>query len=359
MGANRGGRFDRGLHTFARWSKNPREFIITYLSVVHRIDSSHVGLSNQFLNKTWENIQENPRAQIIVCRPETGEQFRLDLQYERTVSEGAIFDSTKTRLDAVASQTGLTHVFRLRGVDIYAVLDCRPTASSSTTPEDETSNTDEVQALDAVTEQLSVSGDLDSFLDVTLTALSNLFGYDHSFLMVPDEQQHRLFTIASHGFEKSGIGSEIHVGEGIIGIAAQQRTIVRIASMARDVAYSRAVRSGVERGGSGGALEREIALPGLQDSQSTLAVPLLVQDELLGVLCLQSTIAGRFRASDERLMRIAARHVAARMALLRTLERTSPPAGAQISPRALLRATARVSSAISDLTTQSSSTTRI
>jgi hypothetical protein len=31
-----------------------------------------------------------------------------------------------TRLDAVASQTGMSQVFRLHGVDIFQVLDCRP-----------------------------------------------------------------------------------------------------------------------------------------------------------------------------------------------------------------------------------------
>jgi adenylate cyclase len=310
---------------------------LTYLSIVHRIDSNHVGLSNQFFNKTWKNIQENPRAQVIVCKPETGEQFRLDLRYEQTVTEGAIFERTRTRLDAVASQTGMTHIFRLRGVDIYEVLDCRCTAFRTTGPAAETRGTDEVQALDAFTERLSLSADLDSFLDDSLGALSELFAYDHSFLMIPDEQQHRLFTIASRGFETSGVGSEACVGEGIIGVAAQQKTIVRIASMARDVTYSPAVRSGVERNGSEDTLEREIALPGLQNVQSNLVVPLLVQDELLGVLCLQSSVAGRFRASDERLMRIVARHVAARMALLRTLERTNPVADTPATPRVLFK----------------------
>ncbi len=99
---------------------------LTYLSIVHLIDENHVGLSYQFFNKTKENIQENPRAQVIVVSPETADQYRLDLLYERTEMEGASFDYMKTRLEAVASQTGMSHVFRLRGVDIYQVRDCRP-----------------------------------------------------------------------------------------------------------------------------------------------------------------------------------------------------------------------------------------
>jgi adenylate cyclase len=104
---------------------------LTYLSIVHRIDNSHVGLSYQFFNKTRENMSQNPFVQVVVVSPGTFHQYRLDLRYERTESEGASFDRMKTRLDAVASQTGMTHVFRLRGVDIFQVLDCRPMNSET------------------------------------------------------------------------------------------------------------------------------------------------------------------------------------------------------------------------------------
>ena len=41
---------------------------VTFLSIVHRLDANHVGLSFQFFNKTRKNLQENPRAQVIVVR---------------------------------------------------------------------------------------------------------------------------------------------------------------------------------------------------------------------------------------------------------------------------------------------------
>ena len=79
---------------------------LTYLSIVHLLDTRHVGLSYQFFNKTRTNILENPRAQVLVVSPETSEQYRLDLGYLRTETEGPSFERMKIRLDAVASQSG-------------------------------------------------------------------------------------------------------------------------------------------------------------------------------------------------------------------------------------------------------------
>src|SRR5215467_9633083 len=104
---------------------------VTFLSIVHRLDDTHVGLSFQFFNKTRRNTQENPRAQVIVVMPGSADQYRLDLCYLRTETDGAAFDRMRVRLEAVASQTGMSRVFRLRGVDVYEVLDCRPVSAES------------------------------------------------------------------------------------------------------------------------------------------------------------------------------------------------------------------------------------
>lgn len=46
-------------------------------------------------------------------------------------------------------------------------------------------------------------------------------------------------------------------------------------------------------------------------------MPLLVRDILQGVLCLQDQTPGRFLATDERVLQIAARHLAAAMSNIR------------------------------------------
>lgn len=295
---------------------------LTYLSIVHRIDNNHVGLSYQFFNKTRENMLQNPFVQVVVVSPTTLRQYRLDLRYERTEIEGPRFDSMKTRLEAVASQTGMSHVFRLRGVDIFQVLDCRP--MNAEIGGDGLPNVDYLPRIEEFTARLAACTGLESVIDVSLDALSTLFGYDHSFLMVPDEDRKRLFTLGSRGFGESGIGSEVWIGEGMLGIAAARREVVRTTNLSRDVLYSNAVRSTVERRGDNSLLERNIVLPGLPEVRSQLVVPLVAQDRLLGILCLQSTAAGRFLSDDERVVRIAARHMAASMALMERGEGAKP-----------------------------------
>lgn len=297
---------------------------LTYLSIVHLLDPRHVGLSYQFFNKTRKNVMENPLVQVVVVSPETAHQYRLILCYERTETEGSTFDRMKSGLDAVASQTGMSHVFRLRGVDIYRVLDCRPVNSQARS--ESLPKTDPLPELAAFSERLAACGDLDSLLDTGLNALSTIFGIDHSFVMALDEDGTRLYTLASHGYKDSCEGSEAWVGEGILGVAAERRVVVRTTSLAREMIFSRAVRSTVQHQGKEGLLEKEIALPGLPDVQSQLVAPLVAGDRLWGVLCLQSAVTGRFLAGDERLIQIAARHLAATMAMLARPDATVPKA---------------------------------
>ena len=285
---------------------------VTYLSIVQRLDENHVGLSFQFFNKTRKNLQENPRAQVILVRPGTADQYRLDLRYVRTETDGPAFDRMRVRLEAVASQTGMSRVFRLRGMDVYEVLDCRSVnqqGRSEIVPQAE-----RMRELEAFTERLGRCEGLDALLSTALEALAQLFGHRHSFVMFPDESGTRLYTGASHGFDPSGVGSEVMVGEGMLGLSAARRSVVRVTNLALDRVVARAVRSRIERRGEESILEKEIPLPGLADARSQLVLPLLSRDRLLGVLCLQSADPGRFLETDERVMQIVARHLAASMA---------------------------------------------
>jgi hypothetical protein len=97
---------------------------VTYMSIVQYVDSDRVALSRQFFNKTRANLDANPASQVWVVDPETLEQYELDLEYLHTESDGPVFEAMRADVDAIASQTGATEIFRLRGVDIRRVLRC-------------------------------------------------------------------------------------------------------------------------------------------------------------------------------------------------------------------------------------------
>jgi len=268
---------------------------VTYLSIVHRLDEWHVGLSYQFFNKTRKNVLENSMVQVIVVSPETADQYRLDLQYERTEVEGPVFDRMGTRLAAVASQTGMSQIFTLRGVDVYRVLDCRPVNAEIQT--EAAPSRHYLARVESLTERVATCLDLDSLLETALSSLSALFGYAHAFVMIPDEADQRLYTIASRGYDASGVGSEVRFGDGMLGVAAARRTIVRSTNITRDVVFSRAIRSSLEHSGER-LLEQEIPLPGLPNLESQVVAPLVAHGELLGILCIQSHEVGRFLVDE-------------------------------------------------------------
>jgi hypothetical protein len=142
--------------------------------------------------------------------------------------------------------------------------------------------------------------------------------------MFPDEEGTHLYTGASYGFEPSGVGSEVEVGEGMLGHSAERRSVVRVTNLPLERVVARAVRSGIERRGEQGILEKEIALPGLPDVRSQLVLPLVSRNRLLGVLCLQSAETGRFLETDERVMQIVARHLATSMAHAMAIDSAEP-----------------------------------
>ena len=64
-----------------------------------------------------------------------------------------------------------------------------------------------LDALSALTARLGRCTDLDALLTVALDSLHELFGFDHSMLLMLDETGTSLYTIGSHGYESAGIGS--------------------------------------------------------------------------------------------------------------------------------------------------------
>ncbi len=270
---------------------------VAYLSQIQFVDGDHVALSYQFFNKTRQNILSNPRAMLTVTNPATAAQYRLTLQFLRTETAGPLFESMKAKLAGIASHTGMSGIFKLLGADIFRVIDIHQVPGKSLPPPPKQRNL--MASLRHSSERISACQDLDRLLNETLACLDELFGICHTMVLMIDAPGERLYTVASRGYEASGIGSEIPLGKGVIGVAAREKTPIRIGHMNAEYAYSRAIRENAQHSDWASALETEIPLPGLPESRSQMAVPIVFAQKLLGVLYVESPQDLRFTYDDE------------------------------------------------------------
>jgi predicted pyridoxine 5'-phosphate oxidase superfamily flavin-nucleotide-binding protein len=287
---------------------------VSYISEVHYVDAAHVALSFQFFSKTRQNVLENPRATVVVAHPETGTQYRLAVHYLRTEDSGPLFDCMKAKLAGIASHSGMTGVFRLRGSDVYRVESVEevPGTRSPLVPSEPVGLAD-VRASMA---RLSGARDLDALVDALLDELGSRFGVLHAMVLMLDTVRGTLYSVASRGYAESGVGAELRPGEGLVGAAALARIPVRISHATSEFGYGRAMRDAAARRGVTEGIDREIPLPGLAESQSQIAVPILAGERLLGVLFAESTQTARFGYDEEDAFATLASHVGAAAALL-------------------------------------------
>jgi hypothetical protein len=292
---------------------------VTYISVVYPVDDKHVALSRQFFKKTDENTIVNPYAEVLLVEPETGRMFALDLVYEHTVSEGPLFERMRTKLDAVAAHEGMTNVFKLKGTDICRVEACTVLEGfgDAAPPRRDV----RLERVEEISHRLSLSADMDEVLSTSLWALTDLLQYPSAFVMLVDEPGERLYTVASAGFAASGAGSEVKIGEGLIGVAAERHQSVRVTHMGRELSYSHAAQ------GERGRTEQVIPLPRMRKVQSMMVTPMLAHRSLVGMLCLQSGKPGAFRAADECAASIVANQIAMALVGLPKRDAESAEAG--------------------------------
>jgi len=118
--------------------------------------------------------------------------------------------------------------------------------------------------------------------------------------------------------EKRGefLTSEIEVGNGVIGVAARERTPVRIMHMTSAYLYSHAIRSSLRDHAPGLLLDTDIPYPGLAEPHSQLAVPIESAGRLLGVLFAESPEDLRFGFEDEDALVTLAGHLGAAIDLM-------------------------------------------
>jgi len=166
-----------------------------------------------------------------------------------------------------------------------------------------------MKALQELSDQIQQAPTLDCLLDAILETLEKIFGFRHSMILLPSDCTNRLELIASRGYPQRGVGSEVGFGEGIIGMVAEARKPIRISGMLRQMLYADAVAKHAREHGLCPD-DRRIPLPGLANPGSQLGIPLLVRDELIGVLCIESDEHFRFHEEDRSYLEVLGGYLA-------------------------------------------------
>lgn len=316
---------------------------VTYVSQIYLIDDRQVALSRQFFNKTSRNLEQNPLTCAEVYDPVTMEAFRLRLRFVRSEKSGPLFDTMSMRIDAIASHTGMTGVFRLIGADVFEVLAIERVEGFIETPPPSLSmqvSTEgfrsELRGLQLVSERINRADNLEALLSGLLDALREFFGFEHSMVLLHDQSCGTLVTVESHGYGESGVGAEVIEGEGLIGTVARQRQVLRMTGLDAGIRYGRAVRREVMAQNAERNVRPEIPLPGLPDAQSALVIPLCVADRLIGVLAAESREPMQFAEWHEAYLEVIGNQIA--LGIARMLDRPQsesdeiPPARAARLP---------------------------
>lgn len=166
--------------------------------------------------------------------------------------------------------------------------------------------TKEVQIIGDIALRLNNSLDVDTILADILHLIEKYFDLKYSLILLLDETGSTLHVVASNGYEDTGIGAEVEVGIGIIGVVAKNKKMIRMGAVnvqRRIVAASHT--------DSDAALPKEVKLPGLDNPKSHIAIPLLIKGQLVGVLSVEGTDYYMFKENDEPLIHILANQAAA------------------------------------------------
>ena len=156
--------------------------------------------------------------------------------------------------------------------------------------------TQELEIVQRVAVALNASSEVKTIASLMLNLMEEYFDFQHSILLVlrPDEEV--LEVVATHGYEVDNLGKTVKVGMGVIGMVAKKQRLMRMANLGAQRKYMQAISK------SAGTQAVEEQIVGLPDSESQVAIPMMAEDRLLGVLSIESKKINFYNPQDETLV---------------------------------------------------------
>jgi class 3 adenylate cyclase len=114
-------------------------------------------------------------------------------------------------------------------------------------------------------------------------------------LLVDEDSPGQLKVASSYGYDGMGIGAIVPIGKGVIGIVAKNKKLLRMGNVQYQLNYIKILAK---------PDQNNIDLPGIPNCHSKLAVPLLIHEDLVGVISVESPNLGLFDQKDEELLQM-------------------------------------------------------
>jgi sigma-B regulation protein RsbU (phosphoserine phosphatase) len=130
--------------------------------------------------------------------------------------------------------------------------------------------------------------DLDQLLERVATLVHKLIAYRTFGIFLLNERAQLLDLKLAIRYGNRAGSPQLKVGEGIVGYAADHKTVVNVPDVTKDTRY----------------------IPWVEDCRSELAIPLLIKDRCIGVLDLESPNYDAFSKHDVELLTLLASQVA-------------------------------------------------
>jgi flavin reductase (DIM6/NTAB) family NADH-FMN oxidoreductase RutF len=101
---------------------------VAVVSQAYYVDPERLAVSFQFFSKTIRNVRENPSAVILLHDMWQSRRWVLGVRYDHSETDGPTFERMDLEIEAIASATGMSGIFKLRSADIYQVtsVECVP-----------------------------------------------------------------------------------------------------------------------------------------------------------------------------------------------------------------------------------------
>tara|TARA_X000000950_G_scaffold220007_1_gene264946 strand:- start:1424 stop:2932 length:1509 start_codon:yes stop_codon:yes gene_type:complete len=167
----------------------------------------------------------------------------------------------------------------------------------------------EIEIIERVASQISKTLNLDAIAKTMLISMEEYFGFKHSMILLLDGSESVLKVIATHGYKEEGIGAEVKIGVGVIGMVAKKKKLMRMANLGAQKQYMQAIKQQIQPSDETVIVD-VTSLPGLKNAESQVAIPMLMEDELIGVFSVESDQVNIFDKSDELIIKILANQTA-------------------------------------------------